>query len=319
MKHTGCHPIRLAESEPAWSGKGGLESCPPSAYGPGVKSSYRIFSVIGIPIHLHVTLLIFLPLMVLYVGSALGLPPLSGLLTVAGFFASIALHELGHSVVAMRYGCGVRQILLMPIGGVAQLTHIPENPRAEIWIAVAGPAVSLGLGAATFGLAVLVYSIGWVNLAVIFQIWSAVNIVLVLFNLLPSFPMDGGRVFRALMTPRIGRLRATYIASRVGRVMAILFGIYGLFRFNVLLVAIAFFIHSAATTEYRMVRAQEARRSGMAPHPGMWFGSRPPPPPPPEISDEVVVSPPPYAREQPTGSRTRKGLFEDLFEQFGNR
>jgi Zn-dependent protease len=283
-----------------------------------MKSSYKVAEVMRIPIRLHITLIVFLPLLILYVASAVELNLLLALLAVAGFFASIALHELGHAAVAMRYGCGVRQILLMPIGGVAQLSHIPDSPRAEIWIAIAGPAVSLALSIVCFLLAIPLGGLPLGGLARVFTVWSAINLVLVLFNLLPSFPMDGGRVFRALMTPRIGRLRATYIASRVGRFMAILFGVFGALRFDFILMAIAFFIHRAATAEYLMVQVQEARRVEPPPHPGMWFGSRPPPAQP-RISDEVVVSPPPYARGSSPGSRPRRGLFTELLEDFGDR
>ena len=273
-----------------------------------MKSAYRICDVLGIPVRLHITLLFFLPLLVPYIASGLGLNLLLALVAVAGFFASITLHELGHSVVAMRHGCTVRQILLMPIGGVAQLTHIPESPRAEILVALAGPAVSLVLAIVAGLVAFPLHALGLHGLTQVFTVWAAVNLVLLLFNLLPSFPMDGGRVFRALMTPRIGRLRATRIASQLGRIMAVLFGLYGLWRLNFILVAIAFFIHRAAGAEYRMVEARESWR-GASPYAGYWFGSRPPPVPPEAVSDEVVVGPPPYAHGTERAQRRR--LFDE--------
>ena len=128
--------------------------------------------------------------------------------------------------------------------------------------------------------------------------------------------MDGGRVFRALMTPRIGRLRATYIASRVGRTMAILFGLYGLWHLDFILIAIAFFIHNAAgagVPDGAGPGGPSRRRAG----PRLLVRRPARPPRPPEITDEVVVSPPPYARHQ--APRRTRSLFDDLFEEFDQR
>ena len=273
-------------------------------------SSYLICRLVGIPIRAHVTLLVFLPLMAWYISGQIHLPFLFGIMSVLLFFASIALHEMGHALVAMREGCGVRQILLLPIGGIAQLSHIPAQPSAEIRIAVAGPGVSLLISLTSGLLAVLAYSIGWGSISVVFTILAGVNLVLVLFNMLPSFPMDGGRVFRAVMTPRLGRLEATRIASSIGRGMAILFGIIGLLRFDLILVAISIFIYQAAGAEYRMVRMQDIaqRFSG---HPA--FRTQPPLPP-----EDVVVGPPPYARHRNVRVarplKRRRGLFDDLLD-----
>jgi Zn-dependent protease len=269
--------------------------------------SYRICRPAGIPVRAHVSLVVFLPLMALYLGQdpSLNLGFFRTILILVGYFAGIVLHELGHSLVAMRYGCGVRQILLLPIGGVAQLSHFPEEPRAEVWIALAGPAVSLLLSGA-LGLAyVLLSAVGWMALAALCFILAVLNLALALFNLLPSFPMDGGRVFRALLTPRLGRLAATRLASRIGRAIAMLLGLLGLFSLNLVLMAVAFFVYHAAAAEYRMVRMQEAmKQSGGGALPG-----------------DAVVGPPPYARFRNWRTarpleRNRHGLWDDLYDSW---
>jgi stage IV sporulation protein FB len=286
-----------------------------------LNQSYLLGRVLGIPIRVHLTLLILAPVLALMVTRGLGLLALLvGLVLVVMFFASVALHELGHSVVAIRYGCQVQQIMLLPIGGVAQLSHMPANPRQEMHIALAGPAVSLLLFL-TLGLAArLVAGMGMREPAIVLAMVSHLNLVLVLFNLLPSFPMDGGRVFRAFMTPRVGRLAATRMASRVGRFMAWVFGLYGLLIFNPFLILIAVFIHQAAGAEYRMVYLEEARKQGT----GFPFEARPAAGGPAAFGlsdDEVIVGPPPYeqgAADSPTARarRVQQDLFDRLFEDW---
>jgi Zn-dependent protease len=283
-------------------------------------SSYKIATVWGIPIKVHISLIVLLVLFVL--------PDIfsAGLLTLIipiGLFASVALHELGHSFVAIRKGCRVREITLMFIGGAAQMEEIPSRPRDEFLMAIAGPLVSLFLGLLLFfggghlRLPQVGFPLPFVRGAVICNLIQAVGVInlgLAAFNLLPAFPMDGGRVFRALLTRRLGRLRATYVAARLGKIMAILFGIRGFFFAprSLILVAIAFFIYAAAGNEYRMVALRESagrRRNGFRPP---FFGPPPPPPEPPPDEDGVSISPPPYAR----GPRTRVGLHPDNEDRF---
>jgi Zn-dependent protease len=274
-----------------------------------IRSSYQIGHILGIPIRIHFTLIAFLPLMAWYISSQIHLHYLFGLLSVVLLIASVAMHELGHALVAKREGCGVQKILLLPIGGIAMLTHMPEQPAAEIRIAVAGPVVSLLLMLFSYAVAVLLGRVAPGPLALVFTVLAGVNFMLVAFNLLPSFPMDGGRVFRALMTPRLGRLKATRIASTIGRGMAVLFGIIGLFGFNLMLVAIAIFLYHIAGAEYRMVRWQHLAER-FKDHPAFRT------PPLPMSDDEVVVGPPPYARNRdPQAARPlrRRGIFDDLF------
>ena len=253
-------------------------------------SAYRVATVYGIPIRLHLTLVLLLPLLVMDFGLALGLVYGTALL------ASIVLHELGHSVVAIRKGCRVREILLLPIGGAAQMESMPRRPWDEFLMAVAGPAVSLAL------FAVLFFGGAWLPLpgdgpffgipplnAV--QELGILNGGLAVFNLLPAFPMDGGRVLRALLAQRWGRLKATRVAARVGRLIALLMiatSGYNLIYhhcFSMLLV-VGIFVYWAAGAEYRLVRYQEWQRlQGW----GDWSWQSAEAP-----DDNVVISPPPF-------------------------
>ncbi len=279
-------------------------------------SSFQIAKVFGIPIRAHITLLIVLPLIGLDYAQAMGdRSILWGLVTAIGLFASVALHELGHSMVAIRKGCRPREILLLPIGGVAQMDRMPARPRDEFQVAIAGPAVSLLLAVAGWGSAHLFAGLGMVRPALAFSLLGAVNLMLVLFNLLPSFPMDGGRIFRAWLTPRMGRLMATQIAARVGRFMAIVFGIIGLMKMNIFLILIAIFIYQAAGSEYRMVRIQEASRSGPF---RQWMKTDQPWT---YENEEITVSPPPFRRGSSSHifakpMRAQHDLFDDLFEKW---
>lgn len=278
-------------------------------------SSYQIMKVAGIPIRVHVTLLLVLPLLALDFSMAL-LPRsfLWGLVAAVGFFASIALHELGHSLVAARKGCPARDILLLPIGGLAQLESMPRDPRDEFQVAIAGPAVSFVLAVGLWFSGGFVTSLGLHRPGTILMLLGLVNLGLLLFNLLPSFPMDGGRIFRAWLTPKLGRLLATRIAAKVGRFMALIFGIVGLLKLNVFLILIAIFVYQAAGAEYRMVRIQEASRRTQS---GPWvsLGDQWP------YEDEVVVSPPPYRSDQASSMllrpmRAQHDLFDELFQRW---
>ena len=277
--------------------------------------SYRIAKLAGIPIRVHITLLIFLPVIVGQLAKAMGVQSFTwGLVAAVGLFASVALHELGHSLVAIKKGCRVRDILLLPIGGVAQLDALPTRPRDEFQIAVAGPAVSLALAVAFWFAARMALIFHAVHPAVVLATLAGINLMLVLFNLLPSFPMDGGRIFRAWITPKLGRLNATRIAAKIGRFMAFAFGLYGFFTWNIFLIAIAFFIHQAAGAEYRQVQQQETMRHAQR-HPFFVAEEE-------RVLDEgdVVVSPPPYYKKRPSffvrPVRIQHDLFDNLFEQW---
>ena len=220
-------------------------------------NSYSIGRLFGIPIRVHVTLLIFLPLFAFSFMPVDGTQGLFyGALGAVGLFASVALHEIGHSLVARAKGSRILEILLLPIGGMARLNALPRRPIDEIQTALAGPAVSLVLGLAGLFFAPPLFSFNPLLAIVVHEV-GRINVMLVLFNLIPSFPMDGGRVFRAALVPRLGRLRATQLAAKVGRGFAWLFGLWaiwpvfhgGTIRFTLLL--IAYFIYQAAGAEAR--------------------------------------------------------------------
>ena len=263
--------------------------------------SLRIVTVAGIPIRVHWTLILIVPL--LQWNLDLNAPAALGI--AVGLFASIVLHELGHSLVAIRSGCRVREILLLPIGGAARMESMPRRPLHEFLMALAGPLVSLALAAGCWygwtqlrGSTLVQHRAGlW--LCAVLQLLCYLNLGLGVFNLLPAFPMDGGRVLRALLTPRLGYLRATHIAARIGRTLAfggIVFGLWDLFhaREYISLLFISLFIYWAAGAEYRVVRLQELRRQagGTA-----WFW--PPPPMPEAAGDQATVTPPPYRKGRP--------------------
>jgi stage IV sporulation protein FB len=184
-------------------------------------------------------------------------------LFVLALFACVVAHEYGHALMARRYGIATPDITLLPIGGLARLARLPEEPRQEIAVALAGPAVNVVIWA------VLTLAFG-AGLADVERIESAgigfldrlaaVNLFLVLFNLLPAFPMDGGRVLRALLALRLGRARATRVAATLGQVMAFGFGILGLIGANPLLVLIAVFVWFAAAAESGDATLREAAR-----------------------------------------------------------
>lgn len=220
--------------------------------------AYSIGSIFGIPIRVHVTLLIFLPLFALSFAPMEGWAGLFyGALGAVGLFGSVVLHEVGHSLVARAKGSRILEILLLPIGGMARLDRMPRNPSDEIQTALAGPAVSLALGVAGTWYAPLVFAVHPV-LGLILAELGRINFMLAFFNLIPSFPMDGGRIFRAMLVPRLGRLAATRLAAAVGRALAWVFGIWAVLpmlqgrpiRFSLLL--IAYFIHQAAGAEARL-------------------------------------------------------------------
>jgi len=279
-------------------------------------TSYQIAKIFGIPIRAHITLVILLPLFAVDFARALHTHSLLwGLLAAVGLFASVALHELGHSVVAIRKHCRVREILLLPIGGVAQLDQMPSRPRDEFQMAIAGPLVSAVLAVLGWFGGSAVFNLGFHNLGRVLSLLGGVNLMLFLFNLLPSFPMDGGRIFRSWLTPRVGRLVATGIAAKIGRFMALVFGVLAVIHFNLFLLLIAIFIYQAAGAEYRMVRIQEASRGSPF---ATWTS---PEKTSPYQDGEIEVGPPPYRTGRTSTSfvrpiRAQHDLFDDLFQKW---
>jgi Zn-dependent protease/predicted transcriptional regulator len=223
-----------------------------------MKSSLRIGSIARIGIYVHWTFALLIAGIFAYylwrgqdVAAAV-----VGVALILAVFACVVFHELGHALTARRFDVPTKDITLYPIGGVARLQRIPEEPMHEFWIAVAGPAVNVVIAAVLF-LFIVAFG-GVLSPEVLMQpgvsflstlMW--LNVILVLFNLLPAFPMDGGRVLRALLATRIDYARATEIAASVGQGMAILFGLVGLISFNPILLFIAMFVYVGAQQEAR--------------------------------------------------------------------
>jgi Zn-dependent protease/CBS domain-containing protein len=174
-------------------------------------------------------------------------PWVLGAAAATGLFVCILFHEFGHSLVAMRYGYEIESITLWLFGGVARFTEMPENWKQEFNIAVAGPIVSVGLGVLSY-VAFLVVPGVLPTAKFVLAYLALTNVALAAFNMLPGFPMDGGRVLRALLARKRSHARATQIAAEVGKLFAIVLAVVGLFA-NLFLIALAFFIYIGASSE----------------------------------------------------------------------
>lgn len=229
--------------------------------------SYRLLRVGDTEIRIHLTFVMLLLWFGIVYFQEGGLPAaVEGVGFLAAIFACVVLHELGHATAARRYGIRTPRITLLPIGGLAELERLPEKPLEEIVVALAGPLVNVVIAAALvllLGATVGIDSlITLENPHVAFAVrLAAVNVWLVLFNMIPAFPMDGGRVLRAVLALWMSRVRATEIAGRIGQIAAFGFALFGLMSGNVLLVLIAVFVYLAATSEAQMTSLQDAARS----------------------------------------------------------
>ena len=230
-----------------------------------MNGSWRIGRLAGIDVFVHWTFLLLVGFLAIrhYTEHQDTREALWGLLVIVSLFAIIVAHELGHALAARRYGIQTRDITLLPIGGVARLERMPEKPSQELVVALAGPAVNVVLAAALFvGLYLNRDVIRMSEAARVggsyLQQMLAVNVGLVIFNMLPAFPMDGGRVVRALLAMKLDYVRATRIAGKLGQAMAILFAVWGLFGPNYMLLFIALFVWSGAAQESSMVEMRAA-------------------------------------------------------------
>jgi Zn-dependent protease/CBS domain-containing protein len=241
-----------------------------------MNGSIRLFNIRGITLRVHFTFPLILVWAALQFGLFAGLGTngaIFGILVTLLLFVIVVLHELGHSVVAQHYGIPVKDIVLLPIGGVAQMARIPEEPVQELLIAIAGPLVNFVLAGLmiianlAFGLSgslgnplALLYGFGGISVASIFNYLFIANLFLGIFNLLPAFPMDGGRILRALLATKLDYVRATDIAGVIGKLMAILLGAWGLFGGGIFLILIAFFVFVEADQEGKMVKIRHTLR-----------------------------------------------------------
>ena len=222
--------------------------------------SLKIAKLAGIDIFIHFTFFILLTWVAFIqwkLNGSIG-AAFTGVVFILAIFACVVLHEFGHALAAKKYGIKTKDIILLPIGGVARLEKMPNQPIQELWVALAGPAVNVGIAAL---LAVYLWAtrtftpdnqLAIATVPVVERIMG-VNIFLILFNMIPAFPMDGGRVLRALLATRLAYIRATRISANLGQAIALLFGVIGLF-YNPILLFIAFFVWMGAAQETRMIR-----------------------------------------------------------------
>ena len=224
-----------------------------------MKWSLKLGSFAGIRVYVHWTFVLLLGWILF---SHLGqghdwAEAWGGVAFIIALFGCVLLHEFGHALTAKHYGIRTQDITLLPIGGIARLERMPENPRHELWVTLAGPAVNVVIAGVLFAVLVFAHPASeflQVRLLkgnfLVRLMW--VNVFLGAFNLLPAFPMDGGRVLRALLSMRLGRARATRLAASIGQGMAILFGIAGFFG-NPMLIFIAIFVYLGAEAEAQAV------------------------------------------------------------------
>jgi Zn-dependent protease len=237
--------------------------------------SYDVGRISGIPIRINITLVVFLPILAwllsrpqqiaFYAGVIEGIVPhaidaeallagntpvLIGVLTAIGLFVGVLIHELGHSYAAMRYDIGISSITLWIFGGMAHMERLPEDWDVEFWIALAGPVTSVALGALFYAVvivvppvsSVLVFVLGWL---------AVINVVLAVFNMVPAFPMDGGRILRALLARSRPYVEATQTAAAVGKFFAVLMAVVGILALAPLMILVAMFVYIAAGAESR--------------------------------------------------------------------
>lgn len=229
-----------------------------------MKWSWKLGRIAGIDVYVHATFLLLIVWLGMRsvaagAGAARFLAELTFVLLV---FACIVLHELGHALTARRYGIATRDITLLPIGGIARLERMPDDALQELVVALAGPAVNLVIAVGLYGFLQL-----WTGVApgVPTELWEGsllerllwVNAAILVFNLIPAFPMDGGRALRALLATRLSYVRATRAAAALGQAFAFLFGFVGLLT-NPFLVLIALFVWIGAAAELAMVELRSA-------------------------------------------------------------
>ncbi len=229
-----------------------------------MKWSLKIARVAGIDVYVHTTFWLLVAwVAITYWLNGNGLATMiEGVAFLLALFASVLLHEFGHALTARRYGIQTRDITLLPIGGVARLERMPDKPLQELWVALAGPAVNLVIAAVLLVgllLAQALQPLAQLSLTGgnFFERLLIANLSLLLFNLIPAFPMDGGRVVRALLATRLEYTRATQIAATLGQGLALLMGFFGLFN-NPALLFIALFVWIGAAQEASLVQVKSA-------------------------------------------------------------
>jgi Zn-dependent protease/CBS domain-containing protein len=226
--------------------------------------SWKVGQLAGIELRIHATFLLLLGWV--WVSYWIAGKSIEAMVAGVGFivalFACVVLHEMGHALAARKFGIQTRDITLLPIGGLARLQRMPEEPRQELWVALAGPSVNVAIAAILAGGLALTH--GWAPFSQLSVVSGSLverlllaNISLVLFNLIPAFPMDGGRVLRAVLASRMTYARATRIAASTGQALAMVFGFVGLFT-NPMLLFIGLFVWIGASQEAGAVQTRSA-------------------------------------------------------------
>ncbi len=229
-----------------------------------MKWSWKLGRYVGIDVYVHATFLLVIGFIgVNYWLTGGGVTAMvEGVLFTLALFGCVLLHEYGHALAARRFGIPTRDITLYPIGGVARLERMPEQPLQELWVALAGPAVNVVIAGGLFlwltltNTLVPLSQLGITEGSTLERLMT-VNLSLVVFNLIPAFPMDGGRVLRALLATRLDYTRATQIAALLGQGIALIFGFVGLFN-NPSLLFIAFFVWIGAAQEAGLAQMKSA-------------------------------------------------------------
>jgi stage IV sporulation protein FB len=301
-------------------------------------SLFYLWRFAGIAIYADISLVVLL--VIWLIPALFPLNPehaLNVILFTVLLFGSITLHEFGHSLTARRLGYDVHRIVLNILGGAAVLDTSARRGLHEFLIAIAGPAVSVAIGVAGYLLWPVVWSAGLPGTSALIMEVAVVNFYLAIFNLLPAFPLDGGRVLRSILTPRLGLLKATEVAAKVGRSVAIFVGAYsvlsmlsaagmipafnpisiGVFRFegSPMMLLIAIYVYMAADMEYRMVLQEHYSNpfrwsdAGFRERDGDSWRTGPR-----DISNDVEVSPPPFA-EDAKREKGIRGFLRRLFRR----
>ena len=229
-----------------------------------MKWSLKVGRFSGIDVRMHITFLLlvgWIALLYWQQGQSLA-AALIGVMFILTIFLCVILHEFGHALAARRYGIRTRDIVLLPIGGVARLEKLPTTPLHELWVSLAGPAVNVAIAAVLFVWLKFTASFEAFQLMTVtgssfFEKLLAVNLFMIAFNMIPAFPMDGGRVLRAVLAMRTSHGRATRIAASIGQGIAVFFGVIGLF-YNPFLMLIAVFVWFGASQEARSAQMQTA-------------------------------------------------------------
>ncbi|MGB3058029.1 MAG: site-2 protease family protein [Candidatus Omnitrophota bacterium] len=229
-----------------------------------MRGSFRLARIFGIYIDIHFTFFLLLLLFFILLGPR-------GLILILGVFFFVTVHELSHSLVALRFGIKVTKITLLPIGGVASMAEMPTKPYQELLISLAGPLSNLAVVVIFYfplyfflGEETLMYPLRVItgqapfsgNFNILAHIYW-INLILAVFNMIPAFPMDGGRVLRSILSYRMGFKAATGVAVRLGHIFALLFGYIGIVHGHIFLLLIAVFIYMAASSEGIQVDVQE--------------------------------------------------------------